>query len=69
MARCGRWWARAPKVHYTPHCHAGTTTAAVRFPWRTSRSAWGVFTTEVYPSYDFVPVRERIIARVRAGGQ
>ena len=33
------------------------------------RSAWSVFTTEVYPTYDFVPVRERIIARVRAGGQ
>jgi hypothetical protein len=25
--------------------------------------------TEVYPTYDFVPVRERIIERVRAGGQ
>lgn len=24
----GRWWARAPKVHYTPHCHAGTTTVS-----------------------------------------
>lgn len=23
----GRWWARAPQVHYTPHCHSGTTTA------------------------------------------
>jgi hypothetical protein len=33
------------------------------------RSAWGVFTTEVYATYDFVPVRERIIARVRNGGQ
>ena len=33
------------------------------------RSAWSVFTTEVYPTYDFVPVRERIIERVRAGGQ
>jgi len=33
------------------------------------RSAWGVFTTACYPTYDFVPVRERIIARVRAGGQ
>jgi hypothetical protein len=32
------------------------------------RSAWGVFKTEVYPTYDFVPVRERIKARVRAGG-
>lgn len=33
------------------------------------RSAWGVFKTEVYPSYDFVPVRERIRERVREGGQ
>jgi hypothetical protein len=33
------------------------------------RSAWGVFTTEVYPTYDFVPVRERIKERVRHGGQ
>ena len=24
------------------------------------RSAWGVFQTEFYPSYDFVPVRERL---------
>ncbi len=31
------------------------------------RSAWGVFTTECYASYDFVPVRERIKARYRAG--
>lgn len=33
------------------------------------RSAWGVFRTEVYPTYDFVPVRERIVERVKAGGQ
>lgn len=33
------------------------------------RSAWGVFTTECYPTYDFVPVRERIRERVRQGGQ
>lgn len=24
------------------------------------RSAWGVFRTECYPTYDFVPVRERL---------
>ena len=24
------------------------------------RSAWGVFETEFYPTYDFVPVRERL---------
>ncbi|MCK9506833.1 MAG: hypothetical protein M0Q54_00200 [Pigmentiphaga sp.] len=33
------------------------------------RRAWGVFTTECYPTYDFVPVREHIRERVRQGGQ
>ncbi len=33
------------------------------------RSAWGVFGTECYPTYDFIPVRERIRDRVRQGGQ
>lgn len=33
------------------------------------RSAWGVFRTECYATYDFVPVRERIRERVRNGGQ
>jgi hypothetical protein len=33
------------------------------------RRAWGVFSTECYPTYDFVPVRERIRDRVRQGGQ
>ena len=33
------------------------------------RSAWGVFRTECYPTYDFVPVRETIRDRVRNGGQ
>ena len=32
------------------------------------RSAWGVFRTECYPTYDFVPVRARITERVRQGG-
>lgn len=27
----GRWWARAPLAHFTPHCHAGTTTAKGQF--------------------------------------
>jgi uncharacterized protein with GYD domain len=31
------------------------------------RSAWGVFTTEFYPAYDFMPVRDRIKARYAAG--
>ena len=33
------------------------------------RSAWGVFRTECFPAYDFVPVRERIKERVRQGGK
>src|SRR5215468_8796187 len=33
------------------------------------RSAWGVFRTECFPAYDFVPVREAIKARVRNGGK
>ena len=33
------------------------------------RSAWGVFRTECYPAYDFIPVRERIKERVRQGGK
>ena len=33
------------------------------------RSAWGVFRTECYPAYDFLPVRERIKERVRNGGK
>lgn len=33
------------------------------------RSAWGVFETDFYPTYDFVPVRERIKERVQQGGQ
>ena len=33
------------------------------------RSAWGVFETDCYPTYDFVAVREKIRQRVRAGGK
>jgi hypothetical protein len=33
------------------------------------RSAWGVFKTDCYPTYDFLPARERIRDRVRAGGK
>ena len=33
------------------------------------RSAWGVFRTECFPAYDFLPVRERIRERVRQGGK
>lgn len=29
------------------------------------RSAWGVFSTEFYPTYDFVPVRERLRREAR----
>lgn len=30
------------------------------------RRAWGVFRTEFYPTYDFVPVRERLTAESTA---
>jgi hypothetical protein len=30
------------------------------------RSAWGVFSTDFYPTYDFVPVRERLAREWRA---
>jgi len=33
------------------------------------RSAWGVFRTECYPTYDFVPVHARIRERVHQGGK
>ena len=33
------------------------------------RSAWGVFRTECFPAYDFVPVRHAIRERVRKGGK
>lgn len=35
------------------------------------RSAWGVFRTEAYPTYDFVKVRERLAreSKARRGGQ
>ncbi len=33
------------------------------------RSAWGVFRTECFASYDFLPVRAAITGRVAQGGQ
>ena len=33
------------------------------------RSAWGVFETECFPTYDFVPVQGMIRERVRNGGK
>lgn len=33
------------------------------------RSAWGIFETDCFPTYDFVPVREMIRERVRKGGK
>ncbi|WP_255531542.1 hypothetical protein [Roseomonas sp. KE2513] len=30
------------------------------------RSAWGVFSTEFFPTYDFVPVRERLTREWKA---
>lgn len=33
------------------------------------RRAWGVFTTEFYPTYDFLPVRERLAVESSARKQ
>jgi hypothetical protein len=79
--KAGEWWERFP----IPGTRVVSWTVAMGFGQivtlecpphllgavnlELERSAWGVFRTEVYPTYDFVPVRERIQARVRAGGQ
>jgi hypothetical protein len=33
------------------------------------KSAWGAFATEFYPTYDFVPVRERLKRQAKAGSR
>ena len=33
------------------------------------RCAWGAFSTEFFPTYDFVPVRERLARSGASGGQ
>jgi hypothetical protein len=33
------------------------------------RCAWGVFATEFFPTYDFIPVRERLAREWRASAQ
>ena len=77
------WWERFPPqgceiVSWTVAMGLGQI-VTLRLPPRLlnvvnieiERSAWGVFSTEFYPTYDFVPVRERLkrewIAR-RSGG-
>jgi hypothetical protein len=66
------WWKRFPPdgveiVSWTVAMGLGQI-VTLRLPPRLlnvvnveiERSAWGVFRTEFYPSYDFVPVRERL---------
>jgi hypothetical protein len=66
------WWERFPPegceiVSWTVAMGIGQI-VTLRFPPRLlnminieiERSAWGVFSTEFYPTYDFVPVRERL---------
>ena len=66
------WWARFPPegceiVSWTVAMGVGQI-VTLRFPPRLlnlinieiERSAWGVFSTEFFPTYDFVPVRERL---------
>jgi hypothetical protein len=75
------WWERFPPegvevVSWTVAMGLGQIVTVKLAPSRLGalnveleRSAWGVFTTECYPTYDFVPVREMIRERVRNGGQ
>ncbi len=74
-----QWWDRFPPAG----CEVVTWTVAMglgqivtlrlppeRLPAvnvEIERSAWGVFSTQFYATYDFVPVRERIQARYAAG--
>jgi 2-iminobutanoate/2-iminopropanoate deaminase len=66
------WWARFPPqgcevVSWTVAMGLGQI-VTLRLPPRLlnvvnleiERSAWGVFATDFYPTYDFVPVRERL---------
>ena len=66
------WWARFPPagceiVSWTVAMGIGQI-VTLRLPPRLlnqvnieiERSAWGVFTTDFFPTYDFVPVRERL---------
>jgi hypothetical protein len=75
------WWERFPPegvriVSWTVAMGLGQIVTLEMLPHllpvvnvELERSAWGVFKTECYPTYDFVPVRERIRERVRQGGQ
>ncbi|HWL04400.1 MAG TPA: hypothetical protein VNQ99_05610 [Xanthobacteraceae bacterium] len=66
------WWERFPPqgveiVSWTVAMGLGQI-VTLRLPVRLlnvvnveiERSAWGVFTTDFYPTYDFVPVRQRL---------
>ena len=79
--KASQWWERFPPkgveiVSWTVAMGLGQI-VTLRLPValipevnvELERCAWGVFTTECFPTYDFVPVRERIKERVRNGGQ
>lgn len=67
-----KWWARFPPqgceiVSWTVAMGLGQI-VTLRLPpsllnvvnVEIERSAWGVFATDFYPTYDFAPVRERL---------
>jgi hypothetical protein len=73
-----RWWERFPPpgveiVSWTVAMGIGQI-VVLRLPAHLlntvnveiERCAWGVFTTEFYPTYDFVPVRERLTREWKA---
>jgi len=79
--KASQWWNRFPPagvelVSWTVAMGLGQI-VTLRLPasliaavnLELERCAWGVFTTECYPTYDFIPVRERIKERVKNGGQ
>jgi len=79
--KASQWWDRFPPqgveiVSWTVAMGLGQI-VTLRLPasliaavnLELERCAWGVFTTECYPTYDFIPVRERIKERVKNGGQ
>ncbi len=79
--KASEWWERFPPegvelVSWTVAMGFGQIVTLRLAPFliqavnvELERSAWGVFTTECFPTYDFIPVRERIKERVKNGGQ
>ncbi|ODP35212.1 hypothetical protein [Pandoraea sp. ISTKB] len=79
--KAAEWWERFPPagvkvVSWTVAMSFGQIVTLELLPHllpavnvELERSAWGVFRTECYPTYDFVPVHARIRERVRNGGK